>query len=344
MKRVRIFGIVIVAGSLLLTTITFYLYQLFNSPNILVEQDDRFFIVPTNTTFKSVQNSLYDSGYVNDLVAFSFLAKLYNYDRQIKPGRYLLTTDMSNRDAILLLRSGHQTPLNITFNNIRLKKELAEKICRNISADGEEFEALLEDSLVAERYGYTLETFMSMFIPNTYEVYWTITAPELVDRMYYEYLNFWTDYRKAQAEKMGMSQLEISILASIVMAESKHIEEMERIAGVYVNRLKRGIALQADPTLIYAIGDFSIKRVLNKHKEIDSPYNTYLYRGLPPGPINLPSITAIDAVLNYEEHKYLYFCAKEDFSGYHNFATNLKEHNENARLWQNALNRARLYR
>jgi len=344
MKRWKIFGIVIVVGSVLLTSITFYVYQLFTAPNILVKQNDKIFVVPTHATFKSVQNALYDGGYVNDLVAFSFLAKLYDYDLQVKPGRYLLKGDMSSSDAVILLRSGRQTPLNITFNNIRLKKELAEKICRKVAADSQEFETLLKDSSVADRYGYTLETFMSMFIPNTYEVYWTITAPELMDRMYHENLDFWTETRKYQAEKLEMSQLEISILASIVMAETKHNQEIQRIAGVYLNRLKRGIALQADPTLIYAVGDFSIKRVLNKHKEFDSPYNTYMYRGLPPGPINLPSITAIDAVLNHEKHKYLYFCAKEDFSGYHNFATNLRDHNENARKWQNALNRARLYR
>ncbi len=344
MKRWKTVGLVIVVGSFLLTTISFYVYQLFNSPNILVQQDDRFFTIPADASFKSVQNNLYDSGYVHDLVAFSFLAKLYDYDHQIKPGRYQLKKDMSNREAILLLWSGRQSPLRITFNNIRSKIELAEKICHSVSADSLEFETLLKDSIVADRYGLTLETFMTMFIPNTYEVYWTITATELVDRMHDEYLSFWDDTRKAKAQKLGLSLAEVSILASIVMAETKHDEEIKTIAGVYVNRLRRRIALQADPTLIYAVGDFSIKRVLNKHKEIDSPYNTYRYRGLPPGPINLPSITAIDAVLNREVHEYIYFCAREDFSGYHNFATNLKVHNENARRWQNALNRARLYR
>ena len=344
MKRWKLIGILIVVTSVLLSTSTFYAYQLFNAPNILVAKEDRYLIVPNNATFKSIQNLLYDSGYVNDLVAFSFLAKLYEYDLQVKPGRYLLKEDMSNKEAILLLRSGRQVPLNITFNNIRFKGELASKICRDVAAEEAEFESMLIDTTVSNRYGFSDETFMTMFIPNTYEVYWTITAPELIDRMYSEYLSFWTDSRKAKADSLGMSQAEVSTLASIVMAETKHNQEIHRIAGVYINRLKRRIALQADPTLIYAVGDFSIKRVLNKHKEFDSPYNTYMYRGLPPGPINLPSITAIDAVLNYEEHKYLYFCAKEDFSGYHNFATNLRDHNENARKWQQALNRARLYR
>lgn len=344
MKRKKIYVVFILVFSILLTTFAFYFYQLIKTPNILVEQSDRALLIPYGATFKDVQNKLYDEEYVHDLVAFSFLAKLMDYDDNIKAGRYMLRRDMTNLAAIKLLRSGHQTPVNITFNNVRLQEELPEKLCNNIAADKDKFLALLQDTAVAKTYGFDQYTFISMFIPNTYEVYWTISEQELLDRMKLEYDRFWNEDRQAKAQALGMSPIEVSTLASIVEAESKMVDEKPRVAGVYINRLNRGMALQADPTLVYAAGDFTIGRVLNKHKEIDSPYNTYKYAGLPPGPINIPPISAIDAVLNYEHHNYLYFCAKEDFSGYHTFATNLTQHLNNARKYQQALNKAKLYR
>lgn len=310
----------------------------------MVEQNDRALIIPYGATFKDVQNKLYEEDFVKDLVAFSFLAKLMDYDKNVKAGRYMLRSDMTSLEAIKLLRSGSQTPLNITFNNVRLKEDLAEKLCSNIAADKDKLLALLQDTAVAKAYEFDKYTFISMFIPNTYEVYWTISEQELLDKMKLEYDRFWNAERRAKAQALGMSPVEVSTLASIVEAESKRIDEKPRVAGVYINRLNRGMALQADPTLVYAAGDFTIGRVLNKHKEIDSPYNTYKYAGLPPGPINIPPISAIDAVLNYEHHKFLYFCAREDFSGYHNFSTNLVQHLNNARRYQQALNKAKLYR
>lgn len=321
-----------------------YFYQLFMTPNILVEKSDTAFLIPPGATFKDVQNNLHDEGFVQDLVAFSFLAKLMDYDENVKAGRFMLRKDMTNFEAIKLLRSGNQAPLNITFNNVRLKKELAEKICANIAADEDKFYELLQDTAFISDYGFDEYTIVSMFIPNTYEVYWTISEKELFDRMKAEYDKFWNDERMAKADSIGLTPEEVSTLASIVQAESKKNDEKPKIAGVYLNRLERGMALQADPTLVYAAGDFTIKRVLNVHKEIESPYNTYKYAGLPPGPINVPPISAIDAVLNYTSHNYLYFCAKEDFSGYHSFATNLRQHLNNARRYQRALNEAKLYR
>jgi UPF0755 protein len=183
-----------------------------------------------------------------------------------------------------------------------------------------------------------------MFIPNTYEVFWDITGDELVERMNWEYERFWTDERKEKASQIGLSPVEVTILASIVQAEVSHNDEAPVVAGLYLNRLKKNMYLQADPTLIYGIGDFTIRRVLNIHKSVDSPYNTYRYLGLPPGPINFPSVRSIDAVLDHDRHQYIYMCAREDFSGYHNFSTNLRQHNSNARKYQQALNRAKLYR
>jgi UPF0755 protein len=178
-----------------------------------------------------------------------------------------------------------------------------------------------------------------MFIPNTYEVYYNITPAQLIDRMHDEYELFWNEERRKKAEAIGLTTVEVSVLASIVQAETIKRDEAPVIAGLYINRLKKGIPLQADPTLVYAVGDFTLKRVLNEHKEVDSPYNTYKYRGLPPGPINMPEITSIDAVLNYKPSNYLYMCAREDFSGYHNFTSNLAEHNRNAHRYQQALSR-----
>ena len=176
-----------------------------------------------------------------------------------------------------------------------------------------------------------------MFIPNTYEMYFNTGADKVIERFYYEYEQFWNEERKEKAKQIGLTPLEVSILASIVQAETVKRDEAPIIAGLYINRLKQGIALQADPTLVFAVGDFTLKRVLNEHKEIDSPYNTYKYAGLPPGPINMPEISSIDAVLKYKPSDFIYMCAKEDFSGYHNFTNNYNEHLRNAQRYQKAL-------
>lgn len=335
---------VIVVFSTMLSSFVFYFYQVIYTPNFQQEKEDIDILIPRGATFKDVQNMLYDRDIVNDLVAFSLLAKLMNYDESVKPGVYTIKKDMPNILAVRRLRSGDQTPVNITFNNVRLIEELPEKITANTGVDPQDFRNLLENDSIVQSLGFTKETIISMFIPNTYEVYWTISAEALLKKMKDEHTRFWSDTRKKKAEALGLTPLEVSTLASIVQAETQQYDEAATVAGLYLNRLKRNIALQADPTLVFAAQDFTIKRVLNVHKEIDSPYNTYMYSGLPPGPINMPQPNYIDAVLNFEEHKYLYMCAKEDFSGYHNFATNLRDHMRNAEKYQAALNRAGLYR
>lgn len=342
-KRKILVGFILVF-SVTLSSFSFYFWQVVTAPNLLVDRESRFLYIPSGASFKDVQNILYNENYVSDLVAFSFLAKLMDFDKYIKPGRYLIESNMSNRDAIRYLRSGKQEPVNITFNNVRLLTDLPPKICTNIELKPEVFELQLEDSITWEKYGFDEYSFKSMFIPNTYQVFWTITSDELLDRMFYEYKRFWDDERKAKADSIGLTPIEVSTLASIVQAECKMTDEAPIIAGLYINRLKKNYLLQADPALVYASGDFTIKRVLNVHKKIESPYNTYKYRGLPPGPINMPEIRYLDAILNYKDHNYLYMCAKEDFSGYHNFATNLQQHLNNARRYQQALNREGIYR
>ena len=322
--------------TVLLISFAFYGFQIVYSPNILVEKGSREIIIPRDADFKEVQRLLYEEGYVNDLVSFSFLAKLMNYDKNIKPGRYILEGDMTNIQAIRLLRSGNRTPVNITFHNARLLKDLGPKITANLMMTEEEFNAGLLWFIDNNDYGFTADNLISMFIPNTYEVYYNITAEALLTRLAEEYTNFWNEQRQAKATELGMNKVEISTLASIVQEENARNDEKPVIAGLYINRLEKGIALQADPTLKFALKDFSLKRILNVHKEVDSPYNTYKYPGLPPGPINVPEISSIDAVLNYEKHEYIYMCAKEDFSGYHNFAVNYEDHMVNARKYQRA--------
>lgn len=337
MIRKYLSTIVLLLFGILISSFSFYGYQVAKAPNILVDMSDREIIIPANTTFQEIQTRFNREEIVNNIVAFSFLAKIMNYDKKVVPGRYLLKKNMNNLDAIRLLRSGNQIPVNITFNNIRLKDDIAEKIVSKTGVTVEDFNAALDAFVSNNEAGFTDQNVIAMFIPNTYQVYYTISAEGLVNRMYQEYNTFWNKDRLAKAKVLGMTPMEVSILASIVQAESVKSEESPIIAGLYINRLKKGIALSADPTLVFASGDFALKRVLNIHKEIDSPYNTYKYRGLPPGPINMPFIGSIDAVLNYNKHNYVYMCAKEDFSGYHNFASNLKSHNINAKKYQKAL-------
>lgn len=323
--------------STLTITFIFYGYQIFFTPNILIDRDDRVFIIRSGTTFRKVQEDLGKGNFVNDMVSFSFLARLYNYDKNIMPGRYTLRRNMTNVEAIRTLQSGNRQAVNVTFTNVRLIDELPAKIVKNVGVSPSEFNEALDKFISTNQEGFTRQNIIGMFLPNTYEVYYNVLPDELIDRMLTEYKKFWNDERLAKAKVLGLTPKEVSTLASIVQAESVKSDEAPVIAGLYINRLKKGIPLQADPTLVFAAGDFTIKRVLNEHKAIDSPYNTYKYAGLPPGPINMPQIATLDAVLNYHKHTYIYMCAKEDFSGYHNFATTLTEHNKNARKYQTAL-------
>lgn len=323
--------------SVLLITFTFYFYQMFFSANVLVGKTDRLVVIRQGTTFRSLQKQLHDEGVVNDVLSFSFVARLLNYDRLIKPGRYLLRGNMTNTAAVRTLRMGQREVVRLTFSHARTLDEVAEKITEPVGVTPDEFKAALDDFLEKNQEGFTRENIIAMFIPNTYEVYFNLTPADLVERLHDEYTSFWSEARRARADSIGLTPMEVSILASIVQSESAKASEAPVIAGLYINRLRNNIPLQADPTLIFATGDFTIKRVLNIHKEIDSPYNTYKYTGLPPGPVALPYISTLEAVLNFQQHDFLYMCAKEDFSGYHNFARTLREHERNASRYQSAL-------
>jgi UPF0755 protein len=323
--------------SILLISFGFYAYQICYTPNILVGKEDRVFVIPKGENFSYVQRKFHEDDVVQDLTSFAFLSKLMSYTNHVKPGRYVLEANMTNIQAIRLLRAGIQEPVKITFNNVRLVHELSEKITKNLYMKPEAFEAALIKFTMNNKAGFNKDNILCMFIPNTYEVYYNIEPEELVERMKTEFDNYWTEERKAKAAKLGFSPIEVSILASIVQAESVRPDEAPVIAGLYINRLKKNIPLQADPTLVFAVGDFTLKRVLNEHKEVDSPYNTYKYPGLPPGPINMPEIRSLNAVLDYQKSDYVYMCAKEDFSGRHNFTSSYKEHVINASKYQKAL-------
>ncbi|MBC6366923.1 endolytic transglycosylase MltG [Algoriphagus sp. AK58] len=343
-KRKKITLVLLISISVLAISMTFYFYQVFFSPNTLVESDQPYMLkIPTNSVFKNVADKLYNDKVINDALSFGFVSKVLGYQEAVKPGLYKIDPKMNNLQLVRMLRSGAQVPVKVTFNNVRTKEDLAEKITANLEVTEEQFLGLIQDSVYIRKFDFEEETIMSMFIPNTYEFWWNTSPEALFDRMYKEYQAFWTEERKQKAQALGLSQKEVSTLASIVQAESQKADERPKIAGVYLNRLKIGMALQADPTLVYATGDFTLKRILNIHKEIDSPYNTYKNTGLPPGPINLPDINSLNAVLNAEKHNYMYFCAKEDFSGYHAFAVTYNEHLTNARRYQAALNSAKIF-
>jgi UPF0755 protein len=343
-KKKNIYLILIISVSVVAISMSFYFYQVFFSPNILTETNQKYILkISNDAVFKTVADQLYEDRVITEMVSFSFVAKVLGYQEGVKPGLYILEPKMTNLQLIKKLRSGNQSPIKVTFNNVRTKEDLAEKITANLEVSEEQFLALLQDSVYIRKFGFNEETVMSIFVPNTYEFWWSTSPEALFDRMYKEYQSFWTQDRKQKAQTMGLTQKEVSALASIVQAESQKTDERPTIAGVYLNRMRIGMPLQADPTLVFATGDFTLKRILNIHKAIDSPYNTYKYAGLPPGPINLPDINSLDAVLNAQTHDYLYFCAKEDFSGYHSFATNLAQHNANARKYQSALNDAKIY-
>ncbi|MGC9343141.1 MAG: endolytic transglycosylase MltG [Bacteroidales bacterium] len=321
------------------------LYRIIFLPGAEIPEGESVVLyIPEGMDYSWLEEKLIAEDIISDPQAFKWLAKKKNFHNHINAGRYRISAGMSNNELINMIRAGRQEPFMFMFNNLRTLNELAGIAGKEFEADSSEFSEYFNDPATAEKIGFTSETLPAMFIPNSYEFYWTTDPTEFVDRMKREYIAFWSDGKEKAAEKAGLDRVEVSILASIVEEESLHEDENPRIAGVFINRLQQGIPLQSDPTLIFARQDYTVRRVLNHDKKIDSPYNTYLNRGLPPGPICIPSIAAIEGVLNYEEHNYLFFSAKPDFSGYHNFARTLSQHNKNARLYQQALNRRKIYR
>lgn len=319
----------------------YQLYQYIFEKNV---KSDYVLLIKDGFNFEQITDSLMADDVLLNYKAFNWVSKKKKYPDNVKPGRYIFQKGKNTNEIVNMLRGGLQKPVDVTFNNVRFKEDLAGKVSKYIQADSLSILNLFYDEKNIQELGFTTETFRAMFIPNTYEFYWTTTAKEFESRMHSEYQKFWNETRIKKAEAINLSPVEVIILASIVQSETTKNSELKTIAGLYINRLKRGQMLQADPSVKYAVGNFSLKRILNKHLEIESPYNTYKFAGLPPGPINFPEVSSIDAVLDYEKHNYIYMCAKEDFSGFHNFAATLKQHNINAGKYRNALNENQIYK
>ena len=315
------------------------LNQIF-SANTKFTEKEVYVYVPTDATYDDVKKIV--APYVENINRFDLVASKRGYDENVVPGRFLLTKDMNSYAIVKAMRLN--SPVKLAFNNQERVEDLAGRVGSQIEADSLSLLTSFKDSIFLKDNGFNEENVLAMFIPNTYEVYWNTSAVKFRDKMIKEYRNFWTKERVAKAEKQGLTPIDAIILASIVHKESVKKDERPRIAGVYLNRLRAGMPLQADPTVIYAIkkksNDFEqvIKRVFYKDLTMSHPYNTYNNLGLPPGPIAMPDITALEAVLAPEKNDFIYFCASIDRFGYHEFAATYEEHTKNAKKYSDWIN------
>lgn len=337
-KGRKAFRIVTTLFIVLVAAVMSILY-IFVAPNVRSAEADQkhYLYIHEKDNFEDVLEHLREGDAMVNTGTFSLAARLFRYDKRVRPGKYLLADGMSNLSLIRKLRNGAQEPVKLIINNIRTREQLAALVSRELMTDSASFINMLNNDTVMAGYGLTTATAVTLFIPNTYELYWNTDAGEFMDRMKKEYNRFWTTERIAKASAIPMTAAEVMTLASIIEEETNKRHEYPVIAGLYINRLKIGMPLQACPTIRFALNDYTIKRVLFGHLKTESPYNTYKYKGLPPGPIRLPSIVCIDAVLNHEKHDFLFMTAKESLNGEHNFAKTGEEHMRNARNYQKAL-------
>lgn len=311
-------------------------YRAFFEANVPQDLSDPFVHFPSGSNFDGVMDSLYQNDFLLDTASFRTAAARMNFIKpNMRSGRFEIQPGWSNVDLIRHLRAGEQATVKVILTNARLPEEVAGKVATFIEPDSLELLQAFQDRKILDELGYSEETLMALFIPNTYDFYWNTSAPDFLERMAREHKKFWEQDNRAQkAEKLDLTPQEVYTLASIVEKETNQNSEKRRMAGVYLNRLDRGMRLQADPTCVFATRDFEAKRVLHYHLQFDSPYNTYLYAGLPPGPIAMASIASIDAVLNAEEHDYLFFVARGDGTGLHTFAETLRGHNQNIQTYK----------
>ncbi|NNK73928.1 MAG: endolytic transglycosylase MltG [Flavobacteriaceae bacterium] len=331
----------VLVGLVIFAFFAYYVYKAMFVENTAFNNDQACLFIPSDATYQEVRQDLIPL--LQNMKTFDALAKRKKYVNNVKAGRYCIKNGMTNNDIINTIRSQNQ-PIRISFNNQNTIEELAGRVAEQIEADSLSLQEAMTDSIFMSKNGFKSEMALGLYIPNSYEFFWNTDAKGFRDRMLKEFRQFWSGSRQGKADQINLTIDEVMTLASIVHEESKQASEQARIAGVYINRLRSNWPLQADPTLkfaAYQLPEFKntlIKRVLNVHKEIDSPYNTYKYSGLPPGPIGMPDISAIDAVLNYEEHDYYFFAADPDRPGFHRFARTLSQHARNAREYQQYLN------
>jgi UPF0755 protein len=334
---------VIILIALAATGIFYYLRYF--GPN--VNGNREYLYIHTGSKFEAVYDSIRKDEMVNDTTTFLWAAHNMHYINRVKPGRYRLKTGMSNRALINMLASGTQEPVTVPIvptQKLRQKENFAGLLAKKLEPDSVQIISLLDSDEYIKKFGFNKDNIYTMMLPNSYQFKWNTTPHRIFARMYSEYQKFWTPERRQKAADINLTPIQVSVLASIVDAEALKDDEMPTIAGLYLNRLKKGMKLESDPTVIYALNDFTIHRVLRKDLLVNSPYNTYKYVGLPPGPVMMPSLNAINAVLNHQTNNYIYMCAKEDFSGYHNFATNVAQHLINAHKFQQALNERNIKR
>lgn len=317
-------------------------YQKAFSPNLKGWNESEYFYISTDDSFLDVLETL--KPYLTDVEGFEEIADQRSLNTNLIAGRFKLTNGMNSFNLIEALKKN--VPVRLTFNNQERIQNLAGRIGSQIEADSLAILKTFQDPEFLEENGFTEESVLVCFLPETYEFYWTVNPLKMRNKMHKEYLKFWTEERQQKAKDLGLTPIEVSILASIVQKETSKNDEKEKVAGVYLNRLRIGMPLQADPTVVFAkknvTNDFDqvIKRVYLKDTQIESPYNTYQNTGLPPGPIFMPDKVTIDAVLNAEKHDYIYFCASVDRMGYHEFAETLAQHNQNSRKYSNWLNQS----
>lgn len=325
------------AAAILLFVFILPFYNRIFSPSIRLKADTQEFFVYPGDDYAAVGNRLLQDNVISEPKGFYWMAEQMNYPHNIHPGRYLLKDGMSNRELVQLLRSGKQTPVRYTFVKFRTLEDMAAATDKSFAFTKDDLLSLLKDDNYLARLGFDRASIICIFMPNTYEFYWTATPQEFVEKMLENYKKFWTrQQRNEKCRKLGLNRIEVMTLASIVEEETNHNDEKPTIAGVYLNRIRQGMPLQADPTVKFAAGDFALKRV-SGILDTDSPYNTYRYAGIPPGPICTPSPSSIDAVLDASRHAYVYFCAKPDGSGYHSFSETLDEHTNAANAYHRKL-------
>ncbi|NKI25969.1 endolytic transglycosylase MltG [Arenibacter sp. 6A1] len=343
----KIILLIVLIGVLVGGYFTYKVYSAFFVPNTKFSNETAYIYVSSDANFESVKESL--EPLLKDMETFETAAKKKGYDVHLKAGKYAVKKSMNNNEIINSLRSGN-IPVKVAFNNQETLEELAGRISQQIEADSISLVSAFRNIDFLEDNGFNKATALSMYVPNSYEFFWNTSAEGFMSRMLKEYHRFWNDKRKEKAKALGLSPAEVVVVASIVHKETAKVDERPRVAGVYLNRLRIRMPLQADPTVIYAIklhsGNFDtiIKRVLYKDLELDSPYNTYKVAGLPPGPIAMPDISAIEAVLNPEKHDYLYFVANVENFGYHKFAKTLSQHNRNKEQYVRWINAQKINR
>lgn len=339
-SRKRVWIIVFSLLLLFILSVGFKIYEDVLASNFnLAEGEKAYVFVGTRLTLEENEKRWKESGIFKKVSTTTRLIRLLGYEKKIKPGRYEVTASTSNYALLKKMAGGTQTPVDVTLKYAERKEDLVHFWSSRLEADSNELSALLGDLSMFEDLGLDSASTITVFIPNTYNFFWNTTAEDLLLRMKKEYQKFWNEERKSKAAQLGFTPAQVTILASVVQKETYQKAEMPVIAGVYYNRLQNGMPFQADPTILFVLNDKSIKRVSGAMLQIESPYNTYKYKGLVPGPICIPSVQAVDAVLNMQHHSYLYFCAREDFSGFHNFASSFAQHQVNARKYQRELNR-----